>query len=88
MATVVKTRIIKIGNSRGIRIPKILLDQTDLSEEVELELQENQIVIRSADRVRYNWERQFKMMAEKGDDKPLDSAVPTAATWDEDEWEW
>ena len=54
MSTVVKTRIIKIGNSQGIRIPKILLDQTSLGKEVELELQQDQIVVRSAHRARHN----------------------------------
>ncbi len=87
MATVVKTRIIKIGNSQGIRIPKILLDQTNLSEEVELELQENQIVIRPSHPIRYQWEEQFKLMAEGGDDALLDD-VPTPTLWDEEEWEW
>ncbi len=60
MSTVVKTRIIKIGNSQGIRIPKILLDQTSLGKEVELELQQGQIIVRSAYRARHNWEDQFK----------------------------
>lgn len=53
MPTVVKTRIIKIGNSQGIHIPKRLLDQTNLEGEVELELQRDQIVIRPAHRARY-----------------------------------
>jgi antitoxin MazE len=86
MATVIKTRIIKIGNSQGIRIPKLLLDQTNLSEDVELELQENQIVIRPSHPVRYKWEEQFKLMAERGDDALLDDVSTT--TWDEDEWKW
>jgi antitoxin MazE len=88
MATVVKTRIIKIGNSQGVRIPKLLLDQTNLGEEVELELQQNQIVIRSAHQTRANWEDQFAAMAEHGDDELLDGDVVLATTWDEDEWEW
>ena len=88
MATIIRTRIIKIGNSQGVRIPKLLLDQTDLGEEVELELQQNQIVIRSAHRARANWEELFRAMAECGDDKLLDSAVMVTTTWDKDEWEW
>ena len=87
MSTIVKTRIIKIGNSQGIRIPKLLLEQTNFVEEVELELQENQIVIRPSHPMRYNWEEQFKIMAERGDDALLDEA-PAATTWDENEWEW
>jgi len=87
MATVIKTRIIKIGNSQGIRLPKLLLDQTDLGKEVELELQERQIVIRPSRTPRQNWEEQFQQMAAQGDDQLLDSELlPTA--WDEEEWEW
>ena len=41
-----KTRLIKIGNSQGIRIPKLLLEQVGLANEVELEVQQDQIVIR------------------------------------------
>lgn len=88
MATVVKTNIIKIGNSKGVRIPKLLLDQTNFSDEVELELQENRIVIRSAHRSRANWEDQFRAMAERGDDQLLDNEVISATIWDEEEWEW
>ena len=88
MPTVVKTRIVKIGNSQGIRIPKLLLDQTDLGEQVELELQGNQIVVRPAYRARHNWENQFKAMAEQGDDRLLDGDVVILTAWDEEEWEW
>ena len=88
MPAVVKTRIVKIGNSQGIRIPKLLLDQTDLGEEVELELRGDQIVVRPAYRARHNWEDQFKAMAEQGDDKLLDGDVVIPTAWDEEEWEW
>jgi len=83
-----KTRIIKIGNSQGIRIPKLLLDQTSLGEEVELEVQQNQIVIRPAYCARYNWEDKFRAMAEQSDDKLLDGDVFVPTIWDEKEWEW
>lgn len=86
METVIQTKIIKIGNSQGIRIPKLLLEQTGLGEEVELAVKENEIVIRSVLAARHGWEAQFKEMAERGDDKLLDDELlPTE--WDE-EWEW
>jgi len=88
MPAVVKTRIVKIGNSHGIRIPKLLLDQADLGEEVELELRGDQIVVRPAYRARHNWEDQFKAMAEQGDDKLLDGDLVIPTAWDEEEWEW
>jgi len=83
----IKTRIVRIGNSQGIRIPKILLDQTNFGNEVELELQENRIVIRSSKTSRNGWEEQFKMMAEQGDDRLLEEAVQLSS-WDEEDWAW
>ncbi len=88
MNTVTKTRIIKIGNSKGIRIPKLLLEQVDLGEEVELEVKEGQLVIRSAQSPRQGWEEQFEAMAQHGDDKLLDGEVLNLTSWDTDEWEW
>jgi antitoxin MazE len=83
----IKTRIVRIGNSRGIRIPKLLLDQANFGNEVELELSENRIVIRSSQSSRQGWEEQFKLMAERGEDWLLDEAVQLT-TWDEEDWEW
>jgi antitoxin MazE len=85
--SVVKTRIVRIGNSQGIRIPKLLLEQTNLGGEVELELQEDRIVIRPVSPVRQHWEEAFKAMAERSDDALLDGDVFISTTWDE-EWEW
>ena len=88
MPNAVKARIVKIGNSQGVRIPKLLLDQVDLGEEVELELQGEQIVIRSARRARHEWADQFKAMAACGDDLLLDGDIMISTVWDEEEWEW
>lgn len=90
MRTVVKTRIIRIGNSQGIRIPKLLLEQAHLSEDeqVELELQPDQIIVRPAHEARDGWDAAFERMAERGDDELLDADLPTTSHWDEEEWEW
>jgi antitoxin MazE len=80
------TRIVKIGNSRGIRIPKLVLDEIGLDDEVEMEIENNQLVIRPVPSVRQGWAEAFKKMAEKGDDRLLDENMPTQ--WDKDEWEW
>jgi len=83
-----RTRIIKIGNSQGIRIPKPLLEQAGLGEEVELELQENRIVIRPAANPREGWDEAFKLMAARGDDALLDEDLTGTTDWDQKEWEW
>jgi antitoxin MazE len=83
-----KARIVKIGNSRGIRIPKLLLERSNLAEEVELEAEDNRIVIRSAKQPRQDWESAFRSMAERGDDELLDKDLLAQTRWDEDEWQW
>ncbi|MCE7938287.1 AbrB/MazE/SpoVT family DNA-binding domain-containing protein [bacterium] len=84
--TVVKTKIVRIGNSRGIRIPAVFLKQVAFEEDVEMEVVGQQIIVRAGTPVRAGWEAAFRAMAEAGDDQLLDPAVPTA--WDESEWEW
>ena len=83
-----KTRIIKIGNSQGIRIPKVLLEQSGLGEEVDLQVQDEQIIIRPAQRPRQGWEEAFRSMAKHGDDQLLDSDLTGQTRWDKDEWQW
>ncbi|MBI1920335.1 MAG: AbrB/MazE/SpoVT family DNA-binding domain-containing protein [Geobacter sp.] len=83
-----KTHIIRIGNSQGIRIPKILLEQSHLGTEVELEVEDEKIVIRSASRPRHGWGEKFRLMAECCDDKMTDYDLSGQSEWDKDEWEW
>ncbi len=82
----VKTQIIQIGNSRGIRIPKPLLEQAGLGSEVEIAVQDDELIIRPAARPRLGWEAQFMAMGQAGDDRLLDEPVPTH--WDASKWEW
>jgi len=85
--TIVKSKIIKIGNSKGLRIPKVLLKQLNIRDEVELEIQEKQLVIRPVYAPRKAWSSQFEQMSINNDDQLLDDAL-NLTTWDNDEWEW
>ncbi len=82
-----KAKIVKIGNSQGIRLPKLFLEQTKLGEEVELEIHDNQIVIRPATFPRQGWDEAFKQMAQSKHDQLLDQDQPQNR-WDEEEWRW
>ncbi|MBN2497900.1 MAG: AbrB/MazE/SpoVT family DNA-binding domain-containing protein [Deltaproteobacteria bacterium] len=84
----VKSSIVQIGNSRGIRIPKALLAQCRLEGEVELVPEGDRLVIRSASRPRRGWEDAFAAMAEKGDDRLLEGDAVLESSWDEEQWEW
>lgn len=82
-----KTNIVTIGNSQGIRIPKILLEQSKLSGEVELEVKGDSIVILPAKKARQNWDEEFqKALAEGGDEESLGGDLQN--NFDEAEWEW
>jgi len=81
-----KASIIKIGNSQGIRIPKLILDQCGFTDEIELEVQNGELIIKPLKHPRQNWEKSFELMAINGDDTLLD--FPSENKWDEEEWEW
>jgi antitoxin MazE len=86
MSNVIKSHLVQIGNSRGVRIPKIWLEQLGFSDEVELAVESDQVVIRSDRHPRQGWEDQFRAMHERGDDRPIEEFP--APAWDEEEWEW
>jgi antitoxin MazE len=83
-----KAKIVRIGNSRGIRIPKPLIEETGLDEEVEIHADGSRLIIAPVDRPRADWSAQFRKMAQTGDDALVDGGVQTGTAWDEDEWEW
>jgi len=81
-----KARIVRIGNSRGIRIPKILLDQAQLPDEVELLAEPGRLVVQATRRPRTGWAKAARAMSEQAHDAPLDE--PTATRFDREEWKW
>ncbi len=83
----IKTRIIRIGNSQGVRIPKPLIEQSGLTDEVELEIGDRTIVIRAAGHPRRGWKEAFESMAQHGDDAMIDPE-PLESDWDREEWQW
>jgi antitoxin MazE len=83
-----KTRIIPIGKSQAIRIPRKLLDQTGLSGEVEINAAGRCLVIGPLRKARAGWAAAFAEMQRRGDDALLDDPGPGLSSWDEDEWQW
>lgn len=63
--------IIKIGNSKGLRLSKTILEQYKIKDKVELILEKGQIILKPIVSPRKNWEKEFKKMTENGDDKLL-----------------
>ena len=81
-----RTKLVRIGNSRGIRLPKPLIEQAGLPDEVELKVRKGAIVISPAGCVRAGWEEATQAIRENGDDELLDANVSTR--FDKKEWEW
>ena len=81
-----KTQIIQIGNSQGIRIPKVLLEESRISGDVDLELHADGILIRNAQVPRAGWDDAFKAMAENEDDELTGGDAST--DFEKKEWQW
>ena len=80
----VKARIVAIGNSQGVRIPKPLLEQSGLTGDVELRAEAGQIVIASARRPRAGWADAAAELHAHGEDGLLETPTPAF----DSEWEW
>lgn len=80
-----KTKLVRIGNSRGIRLPKLLIEQAGLGEDLQLEVHGNTVVIRSLTSTRVGWAAAAVELA-AAEEGLLDAPGPTA--FDQDEWTW
>ena len=83
-----KATLIRIGNSRGIRLPKPVIAQCGFEDEVEMEVHRHKLVIRPLSHPRKGWHAAFARMGECGDDELLDRVAEPGPTWDKEEWEW
>jgi antitoxin MazE len=78
--------IVPIGNSKGIRIPKAILDQCDIENEVDLEVKNGKIIIEPIKRIpRNGWTESFIQMAKTGEDQLL---FEEAIDLEMEDWEW
>lgn len=81
-----RASIVRIGNSRGLRIPKALLEQLGIGDSVDLTVEAGRLVVRPLRYPREGWAAEAATMAAHGDDQLLDPEIPT--DFDRDEWEW
>ena len=63
--------IVQIGNSKGIRLSKTLIEKYNIKDKVELILEKGHIILKPISKPRRGWEKSFKKMHESGDDKLL-----------------
>ena len=80
-----RARIVRIGNSQGIRLPKLLLEQAGLRDEVELTAAAGQIVIAALRVARAGWAEAAARLHAANEDHV---GTGIATTFDTAEWEW
>ena len=85
---IIKSKIVRIGNSQGVRIPHFLLQQLHLANEVEMSIQDDQLVIRAARKPRQDWEARFSRVLTAEEDSPGEENIPQLTDWDGTEWTW
>ena len=81
-----KTHLVRIGNSRGVRLPKAIIAQAGLTDEVELGVRDGAVVIARATSARSGWADAARQMRQRDEDRLLDTPTPTR--FDEKEWQW
>ncbi|MDP3532420.1 MAG: AbrB/MazE/SpoVT family DNA-binding domain-containing protein [Alphaproteobacteria bacterium] len=81
-----KAHIVQIGHSKGIRIPKTLIEQCGFGDIVNIQVQDHSIIL-TPYKKRENWAKAFEEMAQKKDDTLLD-IDNIQSSFDKDEWEW
>lgn len=79
-----KTKLVRLGNSQGIRIPKALIEAAGLESDIDMELESGAIVLRRAREARAGWEDAFRRLG------PEDGVIDLGPVpeWDDAEWEW
>jgi antitoxin MazE len=82
------TKIVPIGNSRGIRIPKAMLEHCGFGEEADLQAKNGALILRPIATPRAGWATAFSEMSAAKDDLLVHEDAPTATQFDAEEWEW
>jgi antitoxin MazE len=85
---IIKSKIVRIGNSQGVRIPHFLLQQLHLANEVEMSVQDDQLVIRAARKPRQDWEARFSGVNSSETEQSDPDNLPQLSDWDGTEWTW
>ena len=81
-----KARLVRVGNSRGVRIPKPLIEEAQLDEEVELTVRDRALIITSAPSPRSGWAEAARALRSRSEDHLADPEAPTR--FDHEEWQW
>jgi antitoxin MazE len=83
---VTRTRLMRLGNSRGLRLPKALIELAGLSDRVELRAEPGRLIVQALRQPRAGWADAARLLRAAGDDGLLDEMTPTR--FDDEAWTW
>jgi len=63
----VRAKLVRIGNSKGVRLPKSMIEEAGLGDELEISVRKGEIVIARVKKVREGWAEDAKLMVERGE---------------------
>ncbi len=86
----VPAKLVAIGNSRGVRLPKAMIEQAGLGDgaELELEVVDGAIVVRRRRHPRQGWAEAARLLAERGEELPPEIRDMTETEWMRERWRW
>lgn len=65
---IMNVRLVKIGNSRGVRLPRAVIEEAGLEDAVELTVRKGVITLRAPADARAGWEEAARSCHQAGDD--------------------
>lgn len=78
--------LVPIGNSKGIRLPKNILEECEITDKLELTVKNNEVILRPVkSKTREKWDEKFKLMRGNGDDELV---MEVSSDFDMAEWDW
>lgn len=87
-----KAQIIKIGNSKGIRLPKAVLEQCEFRDEVIIQVKDKKLIVSKRKTARHGWAKEFERILKQEKQKrkkdELKDFRDFGTEWEKNEWEW
>jgi len=83
----IKLELIRIGNSKGLRLPSWLIDTLGFEKTINVVIGETELVLSPEKKKREGWDQSFQKMAKNSDDILLDQEF-VESEWDKEEWAW
>jgi len=87
ISLIMRAKIIKIGNSQGLRIPKSFIEECNIQKTVAIKVHKNSLVITPCNEIRKDWDKKFSI-SKDDDDQSLSILLNSPNSFDKEGWKW